>query len=198
MGLSFHHSSIIRSYSATPWFLNAQESNMEDDIDRKEPRNKALEEYTEGFLTSHGVIFSSDFRSPKKRRGKLISSRDRRRERMIYSRGPRVVDKAEDAEDSTNTQNSQNSSNNSFDRNDNRETDFSAGSVSVSAGGGSGGPRASGARGVSQGNAAENHLSFKAKITTSIMANQKLGIAIPNCVAPMTAKSPDFPLWIAA
>ena len=26
---------------------------------------------------------------------------------------------------------------------------------------------------------AENHLSFNAKITTSIMANQKLGIAIP-------------------
>ena len=146
---------------------------MEDDIDRKEPRNKALEEYTEGFLTSHGVIFSSDFRSPKKRRGKLISSRDRRRERMIYSRGPRVVDKAEDAEDSTNTQNSQNSSNNSFDRNDNRETDFSAGSVSVSAGGGSGGPRASGARGVSQGNAAENHRSFLSKSDNSNHNNQQ-------------------------
>ena len=81
--------------------FNAQKSHMEDDNDREKVRQQGAGEFTDGFLHSQGVIFSSDFRSAKSRRGKLISSRDRRRERMIYSRGPRYADESGDTENFT-------------------------------------------------------------------------------------------------
>ena len=45
---------------------------------------------------------------------------------------------------------------------------------------------------------AENHRRLIAKIRTSIIANQKFGMATPSCVAPITPKSPACPLRDAA